>query len=62
MNEVSFVLNPRNEAAEIPLSSWTELVTDGDRVFIRTPRPVPLLRALCMSGADLPEIEVRFHE
>ena len=60
--EVSFRLNPRNEATQIPLSLWTEVVTDGERILIRTPRPVPLLEALCASatanGADLPEMEV----
>lgn len=58
-SEVSFRLSQRNEAAQVPLTSWTEFATDGERVFIRTRRPADLLAALCGSGADLEGIEVR---
>lgn len=61
-HEVSFRISERNSRAEVPPALWTDFVVDGQRIFIRTRRPVPLLAALCASaldtGAELAEIEV----
>jgi hypothetical protein len=63
IHEISFQLSRRNERAEIPLSLWTDLVFDGQRVIIRTRRPVALLKELCDSaeaeGTELPGIVVQ---
>jgi hypothetical protein len=62
-SEISFRLSGRNASAQVPLTLWTDFVVDGERIFIRTSRPVPLLEELCGSaarqGSDLPDIEVR---
>jgi hypothetical protein len=63
MHEISFNITDRTARTEMPLTLWTDFVVAGERVFIRTRRPVPLLRELCTSaldkGTELREIEVR---
>jgi hypothetical protein len=62
-HEISFRLNDGSARTAIPLTLWTDFVVAGERVYIRTRRPVPLLRELCGSaldnGTELPGIEVR---
>jgi hypothetical protein len=63
MHEISFDISDASARTEVPLTLWTDFVVSGQRVYIRTRRPVPLLRELCGSaldhGTELPGIEVR---
>jgi hypothetical protein len=63
MHEISFEISDASARTEVPLTLWTDFVVSGQRVYIRTRRPVPLLRELCGSaldhGTELPGIEVR---
>ena len=62
-HEISFRISKGSARTALPLTLWTDFVVAGERVYIRTRRPVPLLRELCGSaldnGTELPGIEVR---
>jgi hypothetical protein len=42
IREIDFQLSRRTERPELPVSPWTDLVFDGERVFVRSRRRLSL--------------------